>query len=264
MSLRINCRKTAAGSQDIGQKRQKPKFCDSGYRGRQAERQFMLRLSCQSYIIPLTPLLSQSPLWRTPTRTLMSLRMPRIVLASRSPRRRQLLEEAGYEFVVCRPCESAEDGTDGRETPAEMVAHLARRKAKDVATRCSEGLVIGCDTVVECGGQILGKPDDIQHARHMLQSLRGNQHHVYSGLCLWAEPSGRHTVKVAMTRLVMCAISDDQLEDYLQGGDWEGKAGAFGYQDGHDWLRILEGSESNVVGLPLELLAEMIQEFQTG
>lgn len=192
----------------------------------------------------------------------MSLRPPRIILASRSPRRRQLLEEAGYEFVVRPPCDGAECGGDGRETPAELVTRLACQKAGDVVARCTEGLVLGCDTVVECGGRILGKPDDVQHARRMLQTLCGSEHKVYSGLCLWHVPSGRRAVRVAITRLLMSAISDKQLEHYLRTGDWEGKAGAFGYQDGHDWLRILEGSESNVVGLPLELLAEMIQQFQ--
>ena len=193
----------------------------------------------------------------------MSLRPPRIILASRSPRRRQLLEEAGYEFVVRPPSDDAEGGMEGRESPAELVARLARQKAQDVAARCTEGLVVGCDTVVECSGQILGKPVDVQHARRMLQVLRGSEHHVYSGLCLWHVPGDHHVVRVAATELVMSAISDQQLEDYLRSGDWEGKAGAFGYQDGHDWLRILDGSESNVVGLPLELLVEMIQEFQT-
>lgn len=193
----------------------------------------------------------------------MLLRPPRIILASGSPRRRQLLAEAGYEFVVHPPREGAENGTDGQELPAGLVARLARQKAEDVAVRCTEGLVVGCDTVVECGGQILGKPDDVQHARRMLETLRGNEHCVYSGLCLWRVSSGRRSVRVAVTRLLMSAISDEQLENYLRTGDWEGKAGAFGYQDGHDWLQVVEGSESNVVGLPLELLAEMIDEFQT-
>ncbi len=151
----------------------------------------------------------------------------------------------------------------GKEPPADLVVRLARQKAQDVAERCTEGLVVGCDTVVGCGGQILGKPDDIQHARRMLQTLCGSEHHVYSGLCLWQVPSGRRAIKVAVTKLVMSSISDEQLESYLRSGDWEGKAGAFGYQDGHDWLQIQEGSESNVVGLPLELLAEMIQDFST-
>lgn len=191
----------------------------------------------------------------------MSGRPPKIILASRSPRRRELLLEAGYEFVVVPPSDTAESGEQDGETPAELVSRLACQKAADVARRCEEGLVLGCDTVAECHGQILGKPDDIEHARQMLQMLRGSEHRVYSGLCLWRVPGNRHSVKVADTTLVMDRISDEQLARYLDTGDWEGKAGAFGYQDGHDWLDILEGSESNVVGLPMELLAEMIRDF---
>ena len=145
------------------------------------------------------------------------------------------------------------------ETPAELVARLARQKAADVARRLSEGLVLGCDTVVECCGRILGKPADRDDARRILLTLRGQEHSVWSGLCLWVVPGHRCQVRVARTRLRMAPISEEQLEGYLETGGWRGKAGAFGYQDGHDWLEILEGSESNVVGLPLELLAEMIE-----
>jgi septum formation protein len=98
----------------------------------------------------------------------------------------------------------------------------------------------------------------------MLELLRGNEHAVLSGLCLWGVPGDRRQVKVAVTRLIMKPISDAQLAGYLDGGDWEGKAGAFGYQDGHDWLQIIEGSESNVVGLPLKLLDEMLTEWEQG
>lgn len=186
---------------------------------------------------------------------------PQIVLASASPRRRELLAEAGYDFVVRPPREDAECGQRDGESPAQLVARLAAQKAADVAGRCESGLILACDTVVECCGQVLGKPQDRAHARQMLELLRGHEHHVYSGLCLWEAGGERHRVRVALTRLVMTPISDRQLEGYLDTGDWQGKAGAFGYQDGHDWLRILDGSESNVVGLPLELLDQMLQEW---
>jgi len=184
-----------------------------------------------------------------------------MILASASPRRRELLAEAGYEFVVQPPHESAECGWRPGEAAGDLVARLARQKAADVASRCPAGLVVGCDTVVECCGQILGKPQDRTHARQMLELLRGHEHAVVSGLCLWAVPGDRHQVRIAVTRLIMAPISDAQLGAYLDSGDWEGKAGAFGYQDGHDWLQILAGSASNVVGLPLELLDEMLAEW---
>jgi septum formation protein len=183
-----------------------------------------------------------------------------LILASRSPRRRELLAAAGYSFEVCPPSESAECGVCGGESPAELVARLACQKAADVARRIDRGLVLACDTVVECQGQILGKPADREHARTMLATLSGREHRVLSGLCLWPAPRGRSAVRVAVTTLQMDALTPEQLDAYLLGGQWEGKAGAFGYQDGLDWVHIIAGSPSNVVGLPMELLAEMLRE----
>jgi septum formation protein len=184
---------------------------------------------------------------------------PHLILASSSPRRRQLLTERGYSFEVIPPHESAECGMCSRETPPELVARLAYQKARDVAHRTEWGVVVGCDTVAECQGQILGKPANREHARQMLELLRGQEHHVYSGLCLWKQPDNVHQVEVEVTKLVMDPITDDELAAYLATGAWEGKAGAFGYQDGLDWVHVVEGSESNVVGLPMELLAKMLQ-----
>jgi septum formation protein len=138
---------------------------------------------------------------------------------------------------------------------------LAYQKAGDVARRTPQGLIVGCDTVAECRGIILGKPASREHAREMLQLLSGRDHHVYSGLCLWERPGNRTRVEVAVTKLVMDPLSPEQIEAYLESELWEGKAGAFGYQDGHDWVHVVLGSESNVVGLPLELLATMLREF---
>jgi septum formation protein len=181
-----------------------------------------------------------------------------LILASQSPRRRQLLKEAGFEFRVIVPDESAECGKCSGETPSQLVARLAYRKAENVAARLESAIVIGCDTVAECRGQILGKPRDEDHARQMLQLLRGREHHVLSGLCVWTKPENKIRVEVALTRLKMDVVSDAELEEYLATDAWEGKAGAFGYQDGIPWIHILEGSESNVVGLPLGLLAELL------
>ncbi len=184
-----------------------------------------------------------------------------LVLASQSPRRRWLLTQAGYEFEVIFPAESAEEGSRDRETTEELVARLAYQKAADVARRVEEGIVLGCDTLVECHGRILGKPTGRQHASQMLQFLRGRTHHVFSGLCLWRRPDDTALVKTDVTKLLMEPISDEQLETYLGSNAWRGKAGAFGFQDRLDWIQIVAGSESNVVGLPMELLVRMIEEL---
>ena len=184
-----------------------------------------------------------------------------LILASRSPRRRALLVEAGYTFEVLVPDEQAEGEAVDGERPAELVARLARQKAEDVAGRIGRGLVLACDTVAECEGIILGKPLDRDHARRMLQSLRGRRHRVFSGLCLRRVPDGRPDVRVATTVLQMDPLTDVQIDEYLDSGGWQGKAGAFGYQDRLGWVHVLEGSESNVVGLPMELLADMLADF---
>jgi len=190
-----------------------------------------------------------------------------LILASSSPRRRQLLSDAGYTFTVMPPSEAAESVSedDAGLLAAELVAKLAVQKADDVARRTQRGIVVACDTVAECQGQILGKPAGRDDARRMLELLRGQEHQVYSGLCLWRRPDDEQRLQIEVTKLVMDPISESDLEQYLDSRQWEGKAGAFGYQDGLDWVHVVEGSESNVVGLPMELLAQMLAGLnQTG
>ena len=212
----------------------------------------------------LTRILQHPQVYQTRRRptSCMETHLPKLILASRSPRRHELLTAAGYPLEVVPPSETAECGVCSNETPAELVARLAYQKAADVARRIDRGLILGCDTVAECHGQILGKPTDETHARAMLETLRGQEHRVLSGLCLWRVPDGRPVVRVAVTRLRMDDLMPRQLDTYVASGQWEGKAGAFGYQDGLDWVHIVEGSESNVVGLPMELLTEMVRPYQ--
>jgi septum formation protein len=185
---------------------------------------------------------------------------PKIILASRSPRRRELLIEAGYPLEVVPPDEAAESGQLPGESPEQLVARLAYQKTIDVGARIENGLIVGCDTVVECDGEVLGKPADDDHARRMLRTLCGRKHRVLSGLCVFKKPGGMPRLRVAVTILAMDHLSDAQIEEYVANGGWEGKAGGFGYQDRLGWVHVIQGSESNVVGLPLETLDEMIAE----
>ncbi|MCH2400503.1 MAG: Maf family protein [Pirellulales bacterium] len=185
---------------------------------------------------------------------------PRLVLASRSPRRKDLLTHAGYDFRVLPPESDHEGGPFNRESAAELVERLAEQKALAVAANLETAVVVGCDTVVECKGLIMGKPSSVTDARRMLLQLRGGEHRVYSGLCLVEVPGTRKWKGVSVTTLVMDSISDEQLTRYLQSGGWAGKAGAFGYQDGLEWLRIVKGSASNVVGMPLELFSSLLTD----
>jgi septum formation protein len=194
-----------------------------------------------------------------------AIERPRLILASSSPQRAALLAQAGYSFEVIAPSGQAECGVCSRESPGEMVMRLARQKGADVVTRLRDraiqaDFVVACDTVAECQGQMLGKPADARHAAEMLRLLSGREHRVYSGLCLWPLHSGQPTVRLARTTLQMERLSNAEIEEYLASGLWQGKAGAFGYQDRLGWLRIIEGSETNVIGLPMELLGEMLAE----
>jgi len=208
--------------------------------------------------------------------TMRDPREPRLILASNSPRRAALLIEAGYPFEVITP--DRESGPLPGESAESLVARLATEKAEQVAEKLDssaaglfhEGkeatshrrIIIAADTVAECDGEILGKPRDQDHARHMLRQLRGRTHRVLTGVCLWSLPGGAHHTQIDATTLHMSHLSDAEIEDYLSSGRWRGKAGAFGYQDGNDWVKIVLGSSSNVVGLPLELLAQMLSQFE--
>ncbi len=149
--------------------------------------------------------------------------MPELILASSSPRRRELLMNAEIPFRVIEPDPNAECGVCSRETPPELVARLAYQKAANVIDKIEAGLVIGCDTVAECMGLILGKPHDRRHAQEMLERLRGRPHSVYSGLCIWDKATARRSVRVDVSRLTMDAITDEQIQAYLDSELWMGK-----------------------------------------
>nr|WP_236649438.1 nucleoside triphosphate pyrophosphatase [Rhodopirellula sp. SM50] len=187
-----------------------------------------------------------------------------LVLASGSPRRAQLLRAAGYEFTIDPASDDAECGVCSRETAPELVARYAYRKAESVVRRHARAMILAADTVASCGGQILGKPHNEEHAAEMLRTLSGRRHDVYTGVCLWSSGESRCIVDVVRTELQMQSLSETMIRAYLDTLLWEGKAGAFGFQDGNDWIEIVGGgSESNVVGLPMERLKELLENFHS-
>ena len=170
-----------------------------------------------------------------------------------------LLSAAKIAFRIVPPRESAEDEIREGESTEQYVARLAMQKAEDVSDQvAADELILACDTVAECDGKILGKPEDRRHAGEMLRWMRGREHRGISGVCLQRDSDGFKNVANDITTLVMDDVPDQQLDAYLDTGLWEGKAGAFGFQDGIDWVHIVQGSESNVVGLPMELLMRML------
>lgn len=203
------------------------------------------------------PLMNDLPRARLPTDE-------PLVLASGSPRRAELLRAAGYQFEIQPAADSAECGIESRETAPEMVARLAFQKAADVIRKRKRGLILAADTLAACEGQILGKPTDRDHAESMLKLLSGTKHDVYTGVCLWSAATNRCYVDVVRSRLQMQPLTAEQLETYLDTSLWEGKAGAFGYQDGNDWISVIgQDSESNIVGLPMERLTDLLENFDS-
>ena len=185
-----------------------------------------------------------------------------LILASGSPRRAELLAAAGYDFRVELPDDAAEDPPTPDETAEHAVRRLAFQKAADVAGRLTDGWLLAADTLGCCDGTLLGKPRDEADAERMLRLLRGRTHRVLTGICLWDIAGRRMVLDDVCTELEMALLDDHTIAEHLRSMRWQGKAGGFGYQDGNDWLRVLPGgSESNVVGLPMERLAEVIQRF---
>lgn len=192
-----------------------------------------------------------------------------LVLASGSPRRRELLTAAGYQFTVVPARDGVEEsGLCSGCGPAELVVELAKLKLDDVLAQLSEtaaepSLVLAADTVAECNGAILGKPRDEDHAAQMMQSLSGRVHRVYTGIALARWTTEERTLLAAeaiMTTLKMDPLTPEWIADYAASGAWEGKAGGFGYQDGLGFVHVEQGSESNVVGLPMEQVNELLKE----
>lgn len=183
-----------------------------------------------------------------------------MILASGSPRRKQLLTEHGYDFSVIVPDESVEASVSLDLTPEEFVQAASFAKAKAIIESISAGVVIAADTVAVCDLQMIGKPVDRDHAREILLTLQGRLHSVLTGVTVWNSATGTNISHVESTQLMMSPFSEKELNDYLDTEQWRGKAGAFGYQDGLDWVRIEDGLESNVVGLPVELIPDMLEQ----
>ena len=184
-----------------------------------------------------------------------------LILASQSPRRKELLTEAGYTFSVCAPDDSVEKGVCSKCSPSQLVVDSAVAKAAAIAGQSAQQgtdgtIILAADTVGVCKAEVLGKPVDADHARRMLRLMSGTAHEVLTGVCLWHLPSQRFLTFLEKTTVEMDVLSDEMIAEYLDTDLWIGKAGAFGFQDGLDWVRIVKGLASTVVGLPVERLPQ--------
>ena len=184
--------------------------------------------------------------------------MARFILASASPRRRELLERAGYTFEIL--VSDVDESLPAGITPEEAVRLNAARKAQAVAANRPGAVVLGCDTVVAIDGAILGKPQDEGEAKQMLRHLSGNTHTVYSGVCI--TDGTKETVFAVATDVTFYALSDRTIDAYVATGEPMDKAGAYGIQGlGCGLVREISGDYSNVVGLPLSESARALAAF---
>ena len=182
---------------------------------------------------------------------------PRLILASASPRRQSLLREAGYSFVI-HPADIDEENYPSGLTPAQLAEFLANAKADAVASVYPNDVTIGSDTIVALGEQLLGKPVDAIHARQMLSQLSGTTHIVITGVAV-VQPGISFRASSAVTSTVqMRPLTDDEIERYVAGGEWQGKAGGYGIQDNDPFVTNLGGSLTNIVGLPMEAATKLL------
>jgi septum formation protein len=187
-----------------------------------------------------------------------------LVLASASPRRRELLTQAGYSFIV-HPANVPEDPLPG-ELPIAYVTRLAREKAeavfRELSLKSSAPLqVLGADTTVTLDDQILAKPEDPADAARMLRQLSGRSHHVITGVAVATRDSTEVAAEVTAVRFL--SLSDAEIESYVATGEPMDKAGAYAIQGrAARWIPRIEGCYFNVVGLPIALVTALLEPLQ--
>lgn len=186
----------------------------------------------------------------------------KFILASVSPRRKLLLDKAGYRFdVIPSGIDESTFSTVGLFSE-EHTKQLALAKAKDVAQKYPAKLVLGADTVVDFDGHIIGKPDNATHAEEITRKLFSAPHKVITAVAILHIEKQIEVVEAAVTVVYPKKLTEEQIAEHITKGDWEGKAGAYGIQEtGDEFVERIEGSYTNVIGLPMELVANLMERF---
>jgi septum formation protein len=182
----------------------------------------------------------------------------RLILASGSTGRRDLLERAGYRFAV-QPANVDEPDGSGVTDIRRFVQEVAWSKAAAVAPRVADGVVLAADTVGWVDGRVIGKPADAADAKRILRLLGGREHELWTGVVLWRRPDDVQLAWQECSRVFFKQLSDAELDGYLATRTWQGCSGAYAIQERDDpFVRVVAGSVSNVVGLPLESLGRWL------
>ena len=181
-----------------------------------------------------------------------------LILASGSPRRRELLGRMGYTFEICTP--DVDEHVSGHAR--DIVYTLAERKALAGAAHYARGVIIASDTLVSLDGIPLGKPEDEADARRMLRALSDREHEVFSGVCVLDIETGRRETRAVRTGVTFRALTDQEIDAYIATGEPMDKAGAYAIQGGAGaFVTGLDGSFENVMGFPVDEVREMLSHF---
>jgi septum formation protein len=184
--------------------------------------------------------------------------MAKLVLASASPRRLELLAQIGIVPDAVDPAEIDETPLKA-ELPGPYVLRLAKAKAKAMAPRHPDSFILAADTIVACGRRILGKPEDEEAGHRFLMLLSGRRHRVYGGVAV-ITPSGRIATRRVVSQVAFKRLSESEIAGYLASNEWQGKAGGYAIQGrGAALISWMQGSYSNVVGLPLFEVAQLLR-----
>lgn len=189
--------------------------------------------------------------------------MCKLILASKSPRRRELLKLLGHPFQAA--VSGIDENSIEGETPAQHVVRLSEQKARDVGSSLQNGIVIGSDTVVVLDGEIIGKPADPEEAAKMLMRLQGRTHNVFTGFALFDAGDGRLTSGFETTEVTLRKLTKDLIKQYIKTGEPLDKAGSYGIQGyGSALVTSIKGCYFTVMGLPLAQLMEALNTFSGG
>jgi septum formation protein len=188
-----------------------------------------------------------------------NLPVRRLILASSSPRRQQLLRDAHFEFEI-DPADIDESNVPKNLLPSEVAIYLAKAKGEVVAARHPEDVVLAADTIVAFGDQMIGKPKDAADARKILELLSGTTNIAITGVSVVCKANNFIRNPRVMSAVKMRMLTPHQIERYIESGLWEGKAGGYGVQDSHSLVAWTVGDMTNVVGLPMKLTTELLGE----
>jgi len=184
----------------------------------------------------------------------------RLILASSSPARRELLARTGLPFEV-KPAD-VEEPTGGFSDPRAFVQNVSWLKAAAVAPRVGEGLVLAADTIAWINGHPVLKPADEADARRILRELAGREHELWTGVVLWRRPDDIQLAWQEVSQVAVTPLSEAEIDTYLKTRTWQGCSGAYAIQDGDDpYVRVVQGSTRNVIGLPMETLDRMFRRL---